>query len=75
MTMALLALYVLGALVGLAATDDRWPARLVLALLWPVGPAAFVLVVSVLTIVAVGLWPLVVLPLLATLAGLAYLLA
>jgi hypothetical protein len=71
----LVALYSLGVLVGLIVTDDRWPTRVLLSVLWPLGPLAFVIVVSGLTIVAIGLWPLIVLPLLAGLGTLAYLLA
>lgn len=71
----LVALYSIGVLVGLVATDDRWPTRLVLSGLWPLGPIAFVLVLSGLTIVAVGLWPLVMLPLLTALGALVYLMA
>jgi hypothetical protein len=49
--------YLAGALVALVATDDRWPVRLVLAALWPVGPLAFVVVVAVLLAAAAVLWP------------------
>ena len=49
--------YLAGALVALVATDDRWPTRLALAALWPVGPFAFVAVVAVLLAVAAVLWP------------------
>jgi hypothetical protein len=49
--------YLAGALVALAATDDRWPVRLALAALWPIGPLAFVAVVAVLLAVAAILWP------------------
>ena len=49
--------YLAGALVALVATDDRWPTRLVLAALWPLGPLAFVAVVAVLLAVAAVLWP------------------
>ena len=49
--------YLAGALVALVGTDDRWPTRLVLAALWPLGPLAFVTVVAVLLAVAAVLWP------------------
>ena len=49
--------YLAGALVALAATDDRWPVRLTLAVLWPVGPLAFVAIVALLLVVAAILWP------------------
>lgn len=44
----LLAVYVAGVAVALVRTDARWPARVGLALLWPVGPLAFLMTVSVL---------------------------
>ncbi len=53
----LLGAYLAGAVVALAATDDRWPVRVALALCWPVGPLAFVAVVTVLLAVAAVLWP------------------
>jgi hypothetical protein len=49
--------YVAGALVALAATDDRWPTRLVLAVFWPIGPLALIVVLAVLVAVAAVLWP------------------
>jgi hypothetical protein len=38
--------YLAGLAAGLVATDGRLGTRLVLALLWPVGPLAFVLTVA-----------------------------
>jgi hypothetical protein len=43
-----LVLYVAGAVVALWRTDASWPIRIVLALLWPVGPLAFLLTVTLL---------------------------
>ena len=40
------ALYGLGVLVGLARTDAGPAARVGLALLWPIGPVAFVVTVA-----------------------------
>jgi len=40
--------YGTGVLVGLVTLFERWPARVVIAALWPVGPAAFVLVILLL---------------------------
>ena len=51
------ALYGLGVLVGLARTDARPAARLGLALLWPIGPAAFVATVCGLLLVAAIAFP------------------
>jgi hypothetical protein len=43
-----LAIYLAGVVIGLWRTDDRWPTRAVLAALWPIGPAAFVVTVAIL---------------------------
>jgi hypothetical protein len=43
-----LAIYLAGVAVGLWRTDDRWPTRVLLAALWPIGPAAFVVTVAIL---------------------------
>jgi hypothetical protein len=52
-------IYLAGVALGLARTDALWPARLTLSLLWPIGPVAFVLTVSLLlaaSLVAFPLW-------------------
>ena len=51
--------YGAGVVIGLAATDARPAARLGLALLWPVGPAAFVVTVAVLAAAALIAFPIV----------------
>jgi hypothetical protein len=56
-----LILYALGVVVGLAVMRDPWPTRVTTALVWPLGPIAFVLVISLLLIVAAILWPLLIL--------------
>ena len=43
-----LAIYLACVAIGLWRTDARLPTRLLLALLWPIGPLAFVLVVAIL---------------------------
>ena len=43
-----LAIYLAGVAIGLWRTDAPLPTRLLLALLWPIGPLAFVIVVAVL---------------------------
>ena len=43
-----LAIYVAGVAVGLWRTDAPLPARVALAVLWPIGPLAFVVVVAIL---------------------------
>ena len=40
--------YVVGVAWGLLRTDARPPARLALALLWPLGPLAFVVTLTIL---------------------------
>lgn len=59
--MAYLWVYVSGVVVALAAMRDPWRARLGTALLWPLGPLAFVVVLSVLAVASAILWPLPVL--------------
>jgi hypothetical protein len=50
---ALLAgLYAAGVVIGLFATDARPLTRIGLAVLWPIGPVAFVLTVSFLLVIA-----------------------
>lgn len=44
----LLAIYLAGVVIGLWRTDDRWPTRVLLAILWPIGPLAFVVVIAIL---------------------------
>jgi len=54
-------LYLLGLALGLAIMRDPWPTRLITAALWPLGPAAFVLVFVTLVLAAAYLWPLPIL--------------
>jgi hypothetical protein len=62
-------LYGFGVLVGLAVMRDPWPQRVGTALVWPLGPLAFVVVVTTLLVSAVVLWPLLVLPFIAAAAA------
>lgn len=55
----LVGLYLAGAAVGLAAIDARWPARVGLALLWPIGPLAFVVTVAILVAASFVAFPLI----------------
>ena len=55
---AALVVYIAGALVALWRTDALWPTRVVLAALWPIGPAAFALTVSLLLVVSLFVFPL-----------------
>lgn len=47
-----LAIYLAGVAIGLWRTDAPLPTRLVLAVLWPIGPLAFVIVVALLVAAA-----------------------
>ena len=53
------ALYAAGALLALWRTDARWPTRIVLALLWPIGPIAFVVTVAILLAASLIAFPVV----------------
>jgi len=50
--------YVAGVLLALWRTDALWSTRIVLALLWPIGPAAFVVTVSLLLVVSLFVFPI-----------------
>jgi hypothetical protein len=52
-------IYVLGVAVALVAIDARGFARLGLALLWPLGPLAFVVTISILLAASLVAFPLV----------------
>ena len=73
MTLPILAIYFAGVLIGIAVIRDRWPARLGLALVWPLGPIAFVAVVAILLVAAAILWPIPVLAATAVLGAAAWL--
>jgi hypothetical protein len=45
---ALVLVYIAGLLVGLMAVDEPFPGRILVAAVWPLGPLAFVLVVTIL---------------------------
>lgn len=47
------AIYLAGVLVGLLRTDARGPARVILPLLWPLGPIAFAVTATMLLAAAV----------------------
>ena len=51
-------IYALGIITALAVMRDPWPARIGTALAWPLGPLAFLVVVTILLLAAVILWPL-----------------
>lgn len=51
--------YAAGVLVGLIGTDARWPARIGLALLWPLGPLAFLVTITILLLASLVAFPLI----------------
>jgi hypothetical protein len=53
------AIYLAGALLALWRTDASWPAKIGLAVLWPIGPLAFVVTVSILLAASFIGFPLV----------------
>ena len=65
------AVYAAGVLVALIATDARWPARIGLALLWPLGPIAFVVTIAILLAASLIAFPLIGAIVLATALALA----
>lgn len=50
-------LYVIGVVIGLACSDARPIARAVLAVLWPLGPAAFIITLAVLLAASLVAFP------------------
>jgi hypothetical protein len=52
-------IYSVGVVIGVAATDAQPAARLGLALLWPIGPAAFVVTLAVLVAASLIAFPIV----------------
>jgi hypothetical protein len=52
-----LAIYAIGVAAGLVLTDASPLARMVIALLWPLGAAAFVVTVSILFVAAMLVFP------------------
>jgi hypothetical protein len=52
-------IYAAGALVALWRTDAAWPTRIALALLWPIGPAAFLVTVAILLAASLIAFPVV----------------
>lgn len=61
--------YVAGVAWGLLRTDARPLERVVLSLLWPLGPIAFLVTVATLVAASVIAYPLVMIPALAAIAG------
>ena len=55
--MVFAAAYLVGVLIALVVMRDPWPRRIATALVWPLGPVAFVVVIIVLLAASVVLWP------------------
>ena len=73
MNSALLALYLVGVAIALVVMRDSWPTRIGTALVWPLGPLAFFVVVSILLVAAAILWPVPILGAAAILATIGWL--
>lgn len=56
---AALILYAAGAALALWRTDAGWPSRMALALLWPLGPVAFLVTMTILLAASLIAFPLV----------------
>jgi len=56
---AALVVYIIGVVIGLLCTDARPIARVGLALLWPVGPLAFIATITILVAASVIAFPVV----------------
>jgi hypothetical protein len=56
-----LALYLTGVVIALAVMRDPWPVRIGTAMVWPLGPLAFAVVISVLLVASAILWPVLIL--------------
>ena len=67
--MWMLGVYLLGVLVGLMATQGGPATRLLFAVLWPLGPLAFLITVAGLLIVAAIAFPVFGVVLAATVAA------
>ena len=52
-------IYAAGALMAIWRTDAAWTTRLALAVLWPVGPLAFLVTVSILLAASLIAFPVV----------------
>ena len=73
MSSVLAGIYVAGVVVGLLVMRDPLRLRLATALVWPLGPIAFVVVLAILLITSAALWPVTVLGTAAAIAALAWL--
>jgi hypothetical protein len=51
-------IYLTGVVAALAVMRDPWPARVTTALVWPLGPVAFLVVIVIQLGAALYLWPI-----------------
>jgi hypothetical protein len=65
--------YLTGLVIALAVMRDPWPERIGTALVWPLGPLAFVAVISIMLLASAVLWPVQILGGAAVLGLLAWL--
>ena len=65
-------IYLIGVVVGLAVMRDPLPSRIITALVWPVGPVAFAVVVVILLAASAYLWPVPVLGAIAAISAAIY---
>jgi hypothetical protein len=72
-TVLSIAVYFAGVALALVVMRDDWATRVVTALVWPLGPMALVVVVSMLVAASVILWPVPVLGLAAVASAVIYL--
>jgi hypothetical protein len=68
-----LSIYLTGLVIALAVMRDPWPERIGTALVWPLGPIAFVVVISIMLLASAVLWPVLILGGAAVLGLLAWL--
>jgi hypothetical protein len=71
--MVWLSIYLTGLVIALAVMRDPWPERIGTALVWPLGPIAFVVVISIMLLASAVLWPVLILGGAAVLGLLAWL--
>jgi hypothetical protein len=71
--MLVLSIYLVGVAIALGIMRDPLPARIGTALVWPLGPIAFVVVVSILLVASAILWPVPVLGAAIAMSALIYL--
>jgi len=59
--MLYLTIYLVGFAIAMAVMRDSWPVRIGTAAVWPLGPLAFLIVISILLVASAILWPVLIL--------------